>query len=208
MNNLKYIIKRLLFKLNFSNDFREFMALYVEKRVLNDSDIAKMSKCCNILKSCNFSYRLTDGTALGLYREGGFIKHDDDIDIDILNPTAKQIQELLTQIDMKIGREVYYNKKLQQIAFYDNEGFIFDLVFWYEDDSLIYNYCERNYERVQDAKFFQENTMEFIEFKGSKYPIPTPIEEWLEMRYGEDWKIPKTYKGDWKEECFDMKRID
>lgn len=75
---------------------------------------------------------------------------------------------------MKIGREVIYKNKIQQIAFYDKEGFIFDVVFWYGDDIFIYNYCERDYERVQDAKFFQKDKMEFIEFKGNKYPMPSP----------------------------------
>ncbi len=208
MNNLKYLIKRILFKLSFSKQFREFMALYVAKRALNETDVAKMNRCCKIVEKCDFNYRLTDGTALGLYREGGFIKHDDDIDIDILNANKKHIKLLRKELNMKVGREVLYNNQIQQIAFYDGEGFIFDVVFWYGNGDLIYNYCERGYERIQDTKFFKKEKLEFIEFKGAKYPMPTPIEEWLEMRYGKDWKIPKTYKGDWKEECFDMKRLD
>lgn len=208
MTNLKYLIKKLLFKLTYFNNFREFMALYVKKRILKESDIEKMSHCCRIVENCTFNYRLTDGTALGLHRESGFIKHDDDIDIDILNATKKQIKLLKIKLNMKIGREVIYNNKTQQIAFYDEEGFIFDVVFWYGNDSLIYNYCERDYERVQDAKYFQKDKLELIDFNGAQYPMPTPIEEWLVMRYGNDWKTPKTYKGDWKEECFDMKRID
>jgi len=209
MNNIKYIIKRLLFLVSKFQNFREFMALYVEKRVLNENDAIKMKEYCKTFQECKLHFRLTDGTILGLYREGGFIKHDDDVDIDILNADKDSISLLKKKLKlkMKIGREVIYNGKIQQIAFYDKAGFIFDLVFWYGDDELIYNYCEKDYERVQESKFFQKNKLDFIDFKGEKYPMPTPIEEWLEMRYGADWKTPKTYKGDWKEECFDMKKM-
>lgn len=208
INKIKYIVKRILFYF-YNNDFNEFMALYVQKRVLNNTDIVKMKRCIDMVKDCNLVYRLTDGTILGLYRDNGFIKHDDDVDIDVLNPTNDEIRLLKMKFKhMNIGREVIYKKKIQQIAYYDKEGFIFDIVFWYGDDNKIYNYCERDYERVQEAKYFKKEQMEFIEFHGVKYSMPTPIEEWLEMRYGKDWKTPKTYKGDWKEECFDMKRID
>ncbi|MBE0514909.1 LicD family protein [Sulfurimonas sp.] len=207
MYKIKYIIKRLLFKFSYFSTFREFMALYVAKRVLCTNDINKMAEKCNLLQQFELNYRLTDGTALGLHREKSFIKHDDDVDVDVLDATNKQMAQLKKNIRMKIGREVVYKNKVQQIAFYDEDGFIFDVVFWYTDSDKIYSYCERNYERIQDAKYFQKDKMEYIEFHGEKYPMPTPIEEWLEMRYGTDWKTPKTYKGDWKEECFDMKRI-
>ena len=205
MNNIKYLIRRIIFKLSFFSSFREFMALYSIKRRLNDDDIEKMSKKCGVLESLYCNYRLTDGTALGLYREGGFIPHDDDIDIDILNATDEQIIGLKNKMEMRIVREVVLNKKTQQIAFCDKEGFIFDLVFWYQENEFIFNYCEKGYERIQNIKFFKD--LNSINFRGKQYPMPGAIEEWLEMRYGNDWRVPKTYKGDWKEECFDMKKI-
>ena len=56
-------------------------------------------------------------------------------------------------------------------------------------------------------KFFKKENLGSFNFRGKQYPMPGAIEEWLEMRYGNDWRVPKTYKGDWKEECFDMKKI-
>lgn len=169
-----------------------------------------MEKCCNIIKDLDVNYRLTDGTILGLYRGGEFIAHDNDIDIDIISDNkVKEIESIFKSIGMKLGRKVIYKGKVQQIIYYTSDYIIFDIVIWHlDEDGKLYNYSERDYERVQNPKFFKKDKLEFIEFKGSKYPMPTPIEEWLEMRYGEDWKIPKTYKGDWKEECFDMKRLD
>jgi hypothetical protein len=168
-----------------------------------------MKNCCNILKSLNVNYRISDGTILGIYRNGTFIAHDNDIDVEIVgDKKVKEIEKKFKNMGMILGRKVIYKGKVQQIVYYTSNHIIFDVVIWhFFENNKIYNYSEKGYERIQDAKYFQKNKLEYIKFKGNKYPIPTPIEEWLEMRYGRDWRTPKTYKGDWKEECFDMKRI-
>jgi len=76
------------------------------------------------------------------------------------------------------------------------------MIFWYQEGERVVNYSERNFERAQDMKYFQASSE--VQFQGRSYPAPAPLEEWLEMRYGMDWRIPKTFKSDWKEECFDM----
>ena len=43
-----------------------------------------MAKFCTLLEELDVKYRITDGTILGLYREGKFISHDNDIDVDVL----------------------------------------------------------------------------------------------------------------------------
>lgn len=202
----KYIIKRIMFKMTFLASFREFMALYVVKRALNKTDKEKMHRHMSVIRDLNLHYRLTDGTALGLYRDGDFIKHDDDIDIDIIDATEKQIKQIKRSIKMKIGREVIHKNLTQQIAFYDSEGFILDIVFWHRYYDRAFNYCERGFEREQDVKFFDNKII--FNFDDHDYFLPAPTEEWLIMRYGNDWRIPKTYKDDWKEECYDMKRIE
>lgn len=170
-----------------------------------------MKECCDVLKSLDLNYRISDGTILGIYRGGKFIAHDNDIDVEIIgDDKVERIEKIFKNKGMSLGRKAIYKGKVHQIIYYTSDYIIFDIVIWHPNakDGKLYNYSERGYERVQDAKYFQKDKLDFIEFKGDKYPIPTPIEEWLVMRYGNDWKTPKTYKGDWKEECFDMKRID
>ncbi|NOH63925.1 MULTISPECIES: LicD family protein [Vibrio] len=204
----KIIIKKILFVLSFKKEFREYMAPYFNKRPLNEDDAKKMARCCDLIESLGLTYRLTDGTALGLYRNGEFIAHDDDVDIDILDPTSDDIKRIKARFcDMKVVREVYYRGKIQQLAYYDDDSYVFDIVFWYKDGNKVLNYCERDFERTQDAKFFERNTLTKHEFLGRFYPMASDIENWLVSRYGEDWNIPKTYKGDWKEECQDIKRM-
>lgn len=211
IKKIKHILKYYLSLLK-CNEFTEYHSFPFDTntKMPNGAD-SVMFECCEILKDLNINYRISDGTILGIYRNGEFIAHDNDIDVEIIDDNkVASIEKAFKKRKMILGRKVIYKNKLQQLIYYTNENIIFDIVIWHlnENDGKLYNYSERDYERVQDAKFFQKDKMEFIEFKGNKYPMPSPIEEWLEMRYGTDWRIPKTYKGDWKEECFDMKRID
>lgn len=211
IRKIKHILKYYLSILR-NDDFIEYQSFpFDTNQQMPDGAEKVMQRCCNIIKSLNINYRITDGTVLGLYRGGEFIAHDNDIDIDIISDNMiKEIEKEFKSIGMTMGRKAIYKGKYHQIIFYTSNYTIFDIVIWHlnEDDGKLYNYSERDYERVQDAKYFQQDKLQHIEFKGEKYPMPTPVEEWLEMRYGKDWKTPKTYKGDWKEECFDMKRID
>ena len=172
-----------------------------------------MQACCGVLNDLNINYRVSDGTILGLYRAGEFIAHDNDIDVEVLDVNDKTIEDIdkvFQSNGMKLGRKVIYKGELQQLVYYTSSKVIFDIVVWHSsnEEDKIYNYSERDYERVQDAKYFQKKKLEHIEFKSNLYPMPTPVEDWLEMRYGKDWRIPKTYKGDWKDDCFDIKRMD
>ena len=56
--------------------------------------------------------------------------------------------------------------------------------------------------RRQPVSYFKELNKLF--WNGRLYPVPIYPDEWLEMRCGSDWKTPKTYKGDWKDDCFDI----
>jgi hypothetical protein len=212
MNKITFFVKKAIKMLNFivsSNfDFREFHQFPFDyNKPLCHSAHEEMSLCCRVLESLKINYRLTDGTILGIYRQGHFIPHDSDIDVDILDyeNDFEVIHEKMTQAGMRLGRKVFYKKKLQQVVYYSGNKVVFDMVFWYSKGEKIYNYSERLYERCQEKYFFED--LPCLEFQGKRYPIPSQIEKWLEMRFGTDWRIPKTYKGDWKDECGDLKKV-
>jgi hypothetical protein len=167
----------------------------------------EMLNTCLLLNELSINYRLTDGTALGLHRDGRFIPHDNDIDIDILD--IKDYKELLkklrTQCKYKLGGIIFYKGIIQQMIFYSKHHVIIDLIFWSTHGNYIYNYVEKDYERKQPHKYFTHLCNMVLH--NVQYPGPGYINEWMELRYGKDWKIPKTYKGDWKEECEDRARI-
>jgi phosphorylcholine metabolism protein LicD len=205
--SIKRIVKKILFAAN-RNAFREFNSFLVNNNgILSIDAPIDLEKCCIMIESLQLNYRLTDGTILGIYRDGRLIPHDNDIDVDVLvseNLDTDKIHSLFFLNNFRLGRKVYYKGNIQQLAYFNKTtNDIFDMIFWYPEGNRVVNYSERNFERSQDIKYFNLNCQ--VQFQGRSYPAPAPLEEWLVMRYGKDWRVPKTFKSDWKEECFDMK---
>lgn len=169
--------------------------------------VETMHKGCDLLRNAGENFRITDGTALGIYRDGKFIDHDNDIDVDLLD--CRDVGKLILTFlhnGFSIGRFVYTHKHVQQIVFFDKSNVIFDIVFWRTAGSdLIENYSEPGFVRSQKKKYFKSKSE--ICFRGKKIVLPGYIEEWLITRYGHDWRVPKKYKGDWKDDCHDITRL-
>lgn len=201
---IKGRIKLFLFYLSKNAVFREYHHFpFDHNKPLPKHAFKTMISCCAVLDILGVTYRLTDGTILGLYRQGDFIPHDNDIDIDVLDyDQVDLIHERMKALQMKLGRKVIYKKKVQQLVYYNDDEIVFDMVFWYSDGNKIYNFSERGYQRSQEKRFFENLSQ--LEYCGKKHPIPSQIEEWLKIRFGSDWRIPKTYKGNWKEDCGDI----
>lgn len=204
----KRIVKKLLFVLD-GHPFIEFNSFPVNNNsVLSSEAVNDLAKCCGLAEELALNYRLADGTILGIYRDGRLIPHDNDIDIDVLvTPEFDEDKVYSTFINngFRLGRKAYFEKRIQQMTFYNKKtNDIFDMIFWYQTGKYVVNYSERNFERSQEMRYFEGMTT--IHFNGRNYPAPAYLEEWLVMRYGIDWNIPKTFKSDWKEECFDLKK--
>lgn len=167
----------------------------------------RFKEVIEFLGKCGINYRVADGTALGLYRDGNFIAHDSDLDFEILDFLSKKsfIKSFQKVFGCRLGRCVFYKGDIQQVVFYGRDEIIIDFVFWTSEGKNVFNYSERGFVRKQPIKYFCKK--DSFDFRGIKVPLPGNIEEFLEFRYGKDWRIPKTYKGDWKEECGDIKRL-
>ncbi len=168
--------------------------------------VALMPVLCSALEKLGLSYRITDGTALGLYRDKSFIQHDNDIDVDVLDCfNVDLIHKSMRDKGMKLGRRVSWRGKIQQLTYYNDKNIIFDMVFWYTRNKQIVNYSELGYLRVQPSKHFV--SLSKLYWKGKKYPVASNTQDWLVLRYGKDWRIPKRIKDDWKLECNDLIKL-
>ena len=210
MHYLKYIVKKILFyyrritKKDFL-EFHEFPFPPLEVR-LKDEDAAELNKVCSMLDKLGYHYRLTDGLALGLYREHHFIRHDNDLDFDLKDfDSVTELKKSMRSCGYHVGREVYYKGKLQQIVFYNKNKNLVDFLVWHQEGAFLKNYAEEGYVRTQEFRHF--DTLTDFECYGYTFKLPGDIEDWLVKRYGDDWMIPKTYKGDWKDECPDLEKI-
>jgi phosphorylcholine metabolism protein LicD len=203
---IKRFIKFVLFKLSF-DEFKDFNSFKSNNnKPLTSNAINDLKICCTIVESMGHTYRLSDGTILGIYRDHCLISHDNDIDIDIIYTNeinSNEFIELFKNKGYMLGRIALYRGLLQQLTFFNIKTHdIFDIVFWHKNDNKLITYCERGFKRIQEIKYFDR--ISIIHFEGRDYPAPSLLEEWLSIRYGNDWKTPKTIKNDWKEECYDI----
>jgi hypothetical protein len=213
---IPYILKKLKHNIFFriacylNRDFCEYHSFNFDtQKPLPDNAHEEMQLGCRLLDELMVPYRLTDGTILGIHREGEFIKHDNDIDVDVFDIKMNKIDLIITSFlsaGFTIGRRASFKGATHQVIFYNDREVIFDILFWYRKSNEYVNHSERGYIRKQDARYFDNLGKVF--FHGQSYSCPPYLEEWLEMRYGKEWKTPKTYKGDWKDDCFDMEKIE
>ena len=166
-----------------------------------------LEDACKTLSDLDISYTLGWGTALGLYRDKALISHDTDIDVDVYNLMEPQtlIIEMIKH-GHSIGRYVSFKNsktepaRVQQLTFYSTDNVVFDILFWYDNNTeYLTNYSERNHVLTYDKSFLTQTRL--FEYGGYQYRVPRDTERYLRSLYGKSWKVPKTQKGDWKDDC-------
>lgn len=127
---------------------------------------------------------MSAGTALGLYRDGDFIKEDTDIDIGVL---GGEIVEIPTLIEF---RQTFWRGKIMQQAFKDKNNMILDVFHYYDDviPNKLFAASELGY--IVKPLF----NIKELDTKYGKLPFLNPIEDYLTDRYG-DWETPTGFKG-------------
>lgn len=205
INKLRFVYHLGKFKLNFSR-YKEFqLAPFDIYKPLPLNAERKLKLLLNSFdNSSDLTMRLSDGSLLGLLRDGKLISHDNDIDFDVLwsKKSVKIIENIAKDQEWGLIRKVSYRKRMQQLTFFDDEKIIYDFIFWSLDDKFAINFSEPNHFRIMNEKFLTRMVRENIE--GFNYFVPKDKEEWLEFRYGRNWNIPQSKKGDWKKDCGDL----
>lgn len=154
---------------------------------------------------------LTYGALLGIYRDGDFIKYDDDIDLCVTAPidykTRKQIGWRLRDIGFTpqpISFKLYddWDPSIMGYNGDEHSGIIVcqrnirvTLFFFGEEQCPVHGRdmtCVPFYKGTRliftPAHFFDKPGT--IKYKGKKYLTPSPIKEYMEFMYGKDWKKP------------------
>jgi hypothetical protein len=122
---------------------------------------------------------LRDGTALGAWREGGLIPHDDDADLGIWAADRERAESVMAGL-AEAGFVRY--KSTATVV-----GYLRDL----ETVEFVVSGLaapEDEYARVLEG-FFAE--LAPIPFLGLDFLVPRRTEEYLEFLYGPDWRTPR-----------------
>ena len=180
-----------------------------------------LSRVVNIIEDVGLEYWLEGGTCLGAVRDGHFIPWDHDVDLGIKFDSEDKITLLIKQLsvffkietrrfsgkhksqfgefrlikiisDKSIFRKV--REKLLNNIGYKND-FCLDLFIFYKQplngdlNNIVYKYVVFNKVGYHQRKYLDETKK--IVFYNREYFIPNHVENWLESKYGKDWRIPK-----------------
>lgn len=188
--------------------------LYIEpminkqRKKLHENGLALLQQLDGAMRHANIPYSLVFGTLLGAVRDSGFIKHDFDIDIAVWGDSDHaQIEETLKNAGFKLYRRI----EVDCGAFGREETYVYngvyvDLFYFYVyDNHLKYTNVFVPFETCKD---FEESCdkfggllpiqlilplskeVKYISFLGMQVPIPINEIEFLEARYGQNWRIP------------------
>lgn len=171
-----------------------------ERLQKNGYDIS--TRIGEILDKSNISYFFTYGTLLGLIRDNGFIKHDNDLDIGILKTddfSWDDLSSLLSKSGLTKLHEFGIDGKVtEQTYIYNGTGIDFFL-YEYEDNKMIsYVYFKKDnfeYKNEYERSVSKMISSQIIDFKyivnnGVKFRIPKNAEQYLEDIYSETWRVP------------------
>jgi len=169
-----------------------------QRKVTNPCDEPQLALQCmkefkQMCEKFSVRYCLWYGTALGAYRDGGFLKkdHDNDFLIILKDRTYEQILDELTPELEKLGWEkLWVNPKGQ--CHYFKDGILTDVWFVQKSNGRYVPLTafggKQTHSRVSDSwdrKHFDD--LDEIDFMGCIFPIPAHIEDYFENRY-EGWK--------------------
>ena len=140
-----------------------------------------------IFETLSVEFWVMGGTLLGLKRHGGFIDHDDDIDVCIGEEDVNHIRDFVNQsFD---GKVVLFREK----CLYKNVPFS-QLVFFPEDPQnivMIDIWVRREQVFFDPKEFLLEDEifpLTTSTFHGLSVKIPNKWEPYLDRVYGKDWR--------------------
>lgn len=146
----------------------------------------------------HFVYWVSDGTLLGMTREGDIIPWDDDIDVHVPKETIKILTSMSSYLN-SIGYKVEKRDSIWRFEFLNPEkkGYIdlFEVKKTSEERPRWLYVEDENIKRWPNGWFYDEEIYPLnIDILGEVVTVcPNVKEKYLERMYGKDWKVPKKW---------------
>ena len=167
----------------------------------NDAETL-LSVMVSVLNEGNVNYWLDYGTLLGCYREGDFIKHDNDLDIGALMTDAPKIRELLTNNGFMLVHKFQSTDGGMEECYRYNHTCV-DVFYYREDQASQTLYCTSYIVRRHLFPSLRKELscwvkkvafplmgLKTTQFKGLDVKIPEDTEAYLKAVYGEHFMTP------------------
>ena len=205
----KHQVKLILNKsLSASRGFSDYFSFPFDVSLpLPDHAEAAFSSIIQFLEAEDIDYFVADGTLLGIYRDRALIKHDTDLDFYLKDERdVWKIRDFFEDQGFRVGRVMRKWSRTYQISFYDNRRLIVDFCIWHADSdgNRYWVGPEIHGKRIQSDNFFNNAIM--LHWGDLAFRTFSNVEDWLSSVYGENWSVPETEKGDWRESVQDFEK--
>ena len=137
----------------------------------------------SVFEKRNIPFWLMFGTCLGAIRNSAFIKYDRDTDLGVYKKDLEQIINIFTELK-KSGFEV---KRVVE-----NDGVVSIMRKNTYIDFYIMEKCTQGWMwgSYLEGDYFSK--LEDVVFLNKVFKTPSPVLEFIQSHYGQDWKIPIT----------------
>ena len=144
-----------------------------------------------IMEDLGITFFLMSGTCLGVIRDNRLIPWDDDVDIGSVLDYHGCNEESLEEIVIAFRRKGFLTKLIPS-----GQHFFLPLIKYSAKVALtVFRIIDGNIEEYPSifipASMFTE--LKEINFLGENFYIPNPPEEYLRLKYGDQWRTPKKH---------------
>jgi len=178
-----------------------------------DKVVKELIRFKNFMDEIKEDFFLIHGTCLGIIRDGALIEHDKDVDIGMMGEDGlyRILEKEETKYKYYDEAHVVGNEKAKILwlkKYFGEYVLPIEIVAHYiKDDYVYFNremgsswHCKET-KLIWPKNFF--NTFGKVRFMGIEFNIPNPVEGFLTIFYGNDWRTPKKYT-DWRYNCANL----
>ena len=198
MNGIKNFLKKFTFA-------RKLNAAIKKPFIVNNmkkNGYIILEEAFSILEENQYFHFADFGTLLGFVRDNGFISHDTDTDIGILEDNRErreQLKDYFLAKNFKITHEFYLDNFIEEYSVEKN-GFKIDLVYYTsaEDNTMFCYSFHRDMNKKYTDTFETDlnrytykkvTSLTTLNINGHNFKVPSNYSECLEERYVKTWNI-------------------
>lgn len=150
---------------------------------------------------------ISDGTLLGLVRDGGLIPHDNDLDFVVLGlDHHRAITKIMKNLGLKLASLSRLGSHVYHMSFFNQAQHIIDFTIFEDAGATFVSFRDSESYFVIPKDLVAD--LAWLKAGRAKLWVPARSEDFLALQYGESWKTPTSRKDDWKASFYGIRRAN